>query len=99
MLQQLPQILPLAFGLSAAIYLGLAVALARRSEETANSSISYFLLLIGTFIAGAAFSYQATDLTLFSIGRVLTLSAAGKNKEECLQAVVDTLVSDTADGL
>ena len=26
-------------------------------------------------------------------------AAAGKNKEECLQAVVDTLVSDTADGL
>ena len=77
MLQQLPQTLPLAFGLSAAIYLGLAVALARRSEETANSSISYFLFLIGAFVAGAAFSYQATDLTLFSIGRVLTLFAAG----------------------
>ena len=77
MLKQLPHVLPLAFGLAAVVYLGLAVALARRSEETANSSISYFLFLIGAFIAGAAFSYQATDLTLFSIGRVLTLFAAG----------------------
>ncbi len=76
MLEQLPHVLPTAFGLSAVVYLGLAVTLARHSEETANSSISYFLLLIGAYVAGGAFWYQATDMTLFRIGRSLTMFAA-----------------------
>ena len=76
MLEKLPQVLPTVFALSSVVYLGLAVMLARRSEETANSSISYFLMLIGAYVAGGAFGYQASDFTLFYVGRVLTMFAA-----------------------
>jgi len=73
----LAQILPVAFGLSAVIYLSLAVRVARNPQGTANAAISYLLLLVGTLVAGAAFWFGTADFTLFRIGRVLTVFAAG----------------------
>ena len=77
MLEQLERILPSTFAVSAIVYLWLAVRVSRQSVESDNSAISYFLFLIGTFLAGAAFCYNTTDPNLFGIGRVLGFFASG----------------------
>jgi diguanylate cyclase (GGDEF)-like protein/PAS domain S-box-containing protein len=76
-LEQFKLILPPIFALSAVIYLWLAVRVSRQSSESESDSISYFLFLIGASVAGAAFSYTATDPTLYGIGRVLSFFSAG----------------------
>ena len=70
----LEAVLPSVFGLAAVLYLGLAVVVSRSSP---NSVIAFFLFLIGTLIAGAAFTYGTTDPNLFGIGRALAFFAAG----------------------
>ena len=70
----LEAVLPSVFGLAAVLYLGLAVVVSRSSP---NSVIAFFLFLIGTMIAGAAFTYGTTDPNLFGIGRALAFFAAG----------------------
>ena len=66
-------ILPPFFGLSAAIYLGLAVYVSRSSPL---SVIGFLMFLLGVMVAGTAFAFGATDLTLFNIGRVLNFASA-----------------------
>jgi len=39
--------------------------------------VSFFLLLIGGMLAGSSFSYEATDATLYGVGRTLTFFSAG----------------------
>ena len=65
--------LPPIFGLAGVLYLGLAVYVSRSSPQ---SVVGFLLFLMGTMIAGSAFSYGATDIALFNIGRVLNFFAA-----------------------
>lgn len=77
MIDQLHVILPAVFGLTSVLYLWLAVRVSRASSESSNSMISYFLFLIGLMVAGSAFSYKATDLNIYGIGRTLSFFSAG----------------------
>lgn len=67
-------VLPPIFAIVAVIYLGLAVHVSRSSP---HSVIAFFLLLIGTMIAGSAFSYGTTDPNIYGIGLTLAFFAAG----------------------
>lgn len=67
-------VLPPVFAVAAVLYLGLAVHAARSAP---NNVISFFLLLIGTMIAGSAFSFGTEDPNLYGIGRTLSFFAAG----------------------
>jgi len=67
-------ILPPVFGLAAVLYWGLAVVVSRSSP---NSVIAFFLFLVGTMVAGTAFSYGTTDPHMFGIGRTLAYFSAG----------------------
>ena len=66
-------LLPPIFGIAALIYLGLAVYVSRSSPQ---SVIGFLMFLMGVMVAGTAFAYGATDLTLFNIGRVFNFAAA-----------------------
>ena len=77
MLTEPLSLLPTVFGLSGLLYLWLAVRVSRATPRSANSSISYFLFLIGVAVVGSAFCYETTDVNLFNIGRVLTILASG----------------------
>ena len=69
-----PEIIwPPVFGLAGAIYLWLAVHVLRSSPQ---SVIGFLLFLMGLLVAGSAFAYGATDLTLFNVGQVMTFIAA-----------------------
>lgn len=70
----LQTVLPPILGLSAVLYLALAVFVSRSSPR---NIIGFFLLLIGTLIAGTAFSYGTQDPHMYGIGRVLSLFASG----------------------
>jgi diguanylate cyclase (GGDEF)-like protein/PAS domain S-box-containing protein len=61
------------FGFAGVIYLGLAVYVSRSSPQ---SVVGFLMFLMGVMVAGTAFSYGATDITLFNIGRVLNFAAA-----------------------
>lgn len=74
MLAQLNAILPAVFGFASVLYVLLAV---RVSRQSSNSTVSYFLFLIGAMVAGSAFAYNATDPAIYGIGRVLTHFSAG----------------------
>ena len=65
--------LPPIFGFAGVIYLGLAVYVSRSSPQ---SVVGFLMFLMGVMLAGTAFSYGATDITLFNIGRVLNFAAA-----------------------
>ena len=71
------EILPLVLAVSAFAYLFLAVRIARSTPQNPNNLISFFLVLIAGMIAGSAFSYGATDPTLYGIGRTLSYFSAG----------------------
>jgi diguanylate cyclase (GGDEF)-like protein/PAS domain S-box-containing protein len=73
-MEWLDTVLPTVFALSSAIYLGLAVYVARSSPQ---SIVGYFLFLIGILIAGTVFTYGSADPHLYGIGRTLTFFAAG----------------------
>ncbi len=64
----LEAVLPMVFAFAATLYLGLAVFVARSSPQ---SIMGLFLFLLGIFVAGASFSYAATDPNLYGIGRTL----------------------------
>jgi len=66
-----------AFAIAAVIYILLAVRVARSSPQHANNVIGFLLLLIGTLVAGSAFSYGTDDATIYGIGRVLAFFASG----------------------
>jgi diguanylate cyclase (GGDEF)-like protein/PAS domain S-box-containing protein len=77
MITQLITILPAVFGISAVLYLWLAVRVSRASARSSNNAISYFLFLIGMMIAGSGFSYGTADPNIYGIGRTLTFFSAG----------------------
>jgi len=62
---------------AAAIYLVLAVRVARSSPQHANSVIAIFMVLVGLMTAGTAFSYGTQDPNLYGIGRTLSFFATG----------------------
>lgn len=62
---------------AAIIYLFLAVKVARSSTQHAFNVMALFMLLIGTLVGGAAFSYGADDPTIYGIGRVMAFFASG----------------------
>ena len=69
--------LPPLLGVSAAAYAALAAKVARSTPQNPNNIVSIFLFLVAGMMAGAAFSYGATDPDYYAIGRVLVFSAAG----------------------
>jgi diguanylate cyclase (GGDEF)-like protein/PAS domain S-box-containing protein len=71
-IESLNLILPPVFGLAAVLYLWLATRVSRASVDSSNSTISYFLFLIGIMVAGSAFAYDTTDANLYGIGRSLS---------------------------
>lgn len=78
MIEQIEASLPPVFAVAAVVYLWLAVRVSRESSpETSNSATSYFLFLIGTMVAGSAFSFGADDPRMYAIGRTLTFFSAG----------------------
>jgi diguanylate cyclase (GGDEF)-like protein/PAS domain S-box-containing protein len=70
-------ILPPLLAASSIAYVLLAVRVARSTPHYPNNLVSYFLVLISGMIAGSAFSYGATDPTLYGIGRTLSFFSAG----------------------
>ena len=64
-------------GAMAVAFAALAVRVSRSGPQYANSTVSFFLVLIGGMLAGSAFSYNADSAGMYSIGRTLSYSAAG----------------------
>ena len=58
-------------------YAALAVRVSRAGPQYANSMVSFFLILIAGIIAGSAFSYGAVEASVYSIGRVLSITSLG----------------------
>ena len=73
----LTDILPPVLAVFSAAYAFLAVRVARTTPQNSNNIVSFFLFLIGGMLAGSAFSYGATDATLYGIGRTLSFASAG----------------------
>ena len=69
--------LPAILAVSAAAYAILAVRVARSTPQNPNNIVSFFLFLLSGMIAGSAFSYGASDATLYGIGRTLSFFSAG----------------------
>lgn len=61
----------------AVAYAVLAARVSRAGPQYANSSISFMLVLFAGLLAGAAFSYNASDATFYGIGRTLSFFSAG----------------------
>jgi diguanylate cyclase (GGDEF)-like protein/PAS domain S-box-containing protein len=75
--ETLPHYLPFLLGVSAMAYAGLAVRVFRSGPKYANSMVSFLMFLIAALVAGAAFSYGATDPNWYSLGRGLSFFSAG----------------------
>ncbi len=73
----LTDIVPPFLGIAAIAYLALAVRVARSAPHNPNNPVSFFLVLMAGLCAGAAFSYGATEATLYGIGRTLSFFSAG----------------------
>jgi diguanylate cyclase (GGDEF)-like protein/PAS domain S-box-containing protein len=73
----LTQIVPPILAVSAAAYAALAVRVARTTPQNPNNLMSFFLFLIAGMVAGSAFSYGATDATMYGVGRTLSFFSAG----------------------
>ena len=71
------QFLPPILAVSAVAYAALAVRVARSAPQNPNNLVSFFLFLIAGMAAGSAFSYGASDATLYGIGRTLSFFSAG----------------------
>lgn len=70
-------IVPSFLAVASIAYAGLAVRVARSAPHNPNNMVSFFLFLIAGMLAGSAFSYGATDLVLYGIGRFLSFFSAG----------------------
>lgn len=77
MLETLELILRPVFAVTALLYLGLSIRVARASPQHCNSIIAFFLFLVGTLVAGSAFSFGADDPNIYGIGRTLSFFASG----------------------
>jgi diguanylate cyclase (GGDEF)-like protein/PAS domain S-box-containing protein len=74
---QLDLVLTAAFGLAALLYMWLAVRVSRRTLPTESNTVSYFLFLLGTMLAGSAFAYGTSNPSLYGAGFVLRFFAGG----------------------
>ncbi len=70
-------LVPAVFGLAALAYAGLAIHVYRTTSSSESNTVSYFLFLLGTIIAGGAFGYAADDPKLYSAGFVLRFFSDG----------------------
>jgi diguanylate cyclase (GGDEF)-like protein/PAS domain S-box-containing protein len=77
MIEPLDLIMTAALALSALSYMWLAVRVARTSSPTESNSVSYFLFLLGTLIAGSAFAYATSNPALYSAAFVLRFFSGG----------------------
>ena len=77
MQQVLEQFLPPLLGVTAVAYVGLAMRVSRAGPQYSRSMISYLMLLLAGIVAGAAFSYGATEPVMYDIGRVVSYFSAG----------------------
>ncbi len=77
MLENLDLILRPVFAVTALLYLGLSIRVARSSPQHSNSIIAFFMFLVGTLVAGSAFSFGADDPNIYGIGRTLSFFASG----------------------
>ncbi|MCP4302180.1 MAG: diguanylate cyclase [Gammaproteobacteria bacterium] len=77
MLETLQQFLPPFLGVAAVAYAGLAARVSRAGPQYANSMVGFLMFLIAGLVAGAAFSYGATDPNWYSLGRGLSFFSAG----------------------
>ena len=73
----LTDIVPPFLAAAAIAYAILAVRVARSTPHNPNNPINIFLFLMAGLVAGASFSYGATDANLYGIGRVLSFFSAG----------------------
>jgi diguanylate cyclase (GGDEF)-like protein/PAS domain S-box-containing protein len=73
----LTDIVPPFLAAAAIAYAILAVRVARSTPHNPSNPINIFLFLMAGLVAGAAFSYGATDANLYGIGRVLSFFSAG----------------------
>ena len=73
----LTDIVPPFLAVTAIAYAGLAIRVARSAPNNPNNVVSFFLFLMAGLVGGAAFSYGATDMVMYGIGRVLTFASAG----------------------
>lgn len=77
MLELLEQFLPPVLGIAAVAYAGLAVRVSRAGPQYAKSMISFLMFLLAGVVAGAAFSFGATNPVMYDIGRVLNFFSTG----------------------
>ena len=73
----LTTVVPPILAVSALAYALLAVRVARSTPQNPNNHISILLFLVSGLVAGAAFTYGATDPALYGIGRTLTFFSGG----------------------
>ena len=77
MIEPLDLTLTAAFALAAVLYIWLAVHVARTRSPTEVKSVSYFLFLLGTMVAGSAFACATSNPELFSAGFALRFFSGG----------------------
>ena len=65
------------FAVAALIYIGLGIRVSRSGPEYANNIVAFFLALLGVYVLGGAFSYNAEDSGIYGAGRVLTFGSMG----------------------
>ena len=65
------------FAVASLSYIWIAILVGRSSPARQGLPISYFLLLVGIWLAGAAFEYHAATPLEYGIGRTLTFASAG----------------------
>lgn len=73
----LAPLIPPFLAVFAIAYAVLAARVSRSGPQYSNNSISFLLFLVAGLLAGSAFSYGATDVDLYGIGRTLSFSSAG----------------------
>lgn len=77
MLTLLSPFLPTTFAVAALLYLWLAARVQQDSSEAANSTIAFFLFLIGAMVLGSAFAFGTQDARMYATGRVLSFFGGG----------------------
>ncbi|MGI9247636.1 MAG: histidine kinase N-terminal 7TM domain-containing diguanylate cyclase [Woeseiaceae bacterium] len=73
----LQDFLPPFLGVAAVAYAGLAVRVSRSGPQYANSMVGFLIFLLAGLVAGAAFSFGATDPDMYNIGRTMSFFSAG----------------------
>ena len=66
-----------AFGVTAILYMWLAVRVCRTRAPSESRSASYFLFLLGTLVAGSALAYATSNPAVYNAGFVLRFFSDG----------------------